>query len=157
VGRAAPDIELRIDRSDERGVGEVWARGFHLMRQDDNGWLHTGDAGCIDAEGYLYLSGRKGDMIIRGGENVYPQEVEQILVEHPTVRECAVVGVPDIKWGQTVRALVVATDPDAPPDPEELRAWARSQLAGFKVPTEWSFVPQLPRNAAGKVLRRHIR
>jgi acyl-CoA synthetase (AMP-forming)/AMP-acid ligase II len=157
VGRAAPDIELRIDRSDERGVGEVWARGFHLMRQDDNGWLHTGDAGCIDAEGYLYLSGRKGDMIIRGGENVYPQEVEQILVEHPAVRECAVVGVPDIKWGQTVRALVVATDPDAPPDPEELRAWARSQLAGFKVPTEWSFVPQLPRNAAGKVLRRHIR
>jgi acyl-CoA synthetase (AMP-forming)/AMP-acid ligase II len=156
VGRAAPEVELHIDRPDERGVGEVWARAFHLMQRDDDGWLHTGDVGSIDPEGYLYLSGRKGDMIIRGGENVYPQEVEQILVEHPDVRECAVVGVPDIKWGQTVMAFVVASDPAAPPDSEELRAWARSQLAGFKVPSEWSFVPSLPRNAAGKVLRRHL-
>jgi acyl-CoA synthetase (AMP-forming)/AMP-acid ligase II len=156
VGRAAPDIELRIDRPDQRGVGEVWARGSHLMRSDDDGWLHTDDVGSIDPEGYLYLSGRMGDVIIRGGENVYPQEVEHILVEHPDVRECAVVGLADIKWGQRVLALVVASDPGAPPDPEQLRAWARSQLAGFKVPSEWSIVPSLPRNAAGKVVRRHL-
>jgi acyl-CoA synthetase (AMP-forming)/AMP-acid ligase II len=101
-------------------------------------------------------TGRKGDKIIRGGENIYPQEVEQILVEHPGVRECAVLGVPDMKWGETVKAFVVRADPATPLDTEQLRAWARSQLAGFKVPTEWSFVPALPRNAAGKVLRREL-
>jgi acyl-CoA synthetase (AMP-forming)/AMP-acid ligase II len=156
VGRAAPQIELRIDAPDDRGVGEVCGRAFHLMRADDDGWLHTGDMGYLDAEGYLYLSGRKGDRIIHGGENIYPQEVEQILVEHPGVRECAVIGVPDVKWGEIVKAFVIAADPAMPPDAEQLRAWARSQLAGFKVPTEWSFVPALPRNAAGKILRREL-
>jgi acyl-CoA synthetase (AMP-forming)/AMP-acid ligase II len=156
VGRAAPEVELRIDAPDDSGVGEVCARAFHFMRADDDGWLHTGDMGYLDSEGYLYLTGRKGDMIIRGGENIYPQEIEQILAEHPTVRECAVIGVPDVKWGQIVKAFVVPTNLGAPPDPEQLRAWARSQLAGFKVPAEWVIVPGLPRNAAGKVLRRDL-
>jgi acyl-CoA synthetase (AMP-forming)/AMP-acid ligase II len=113
--------------------------------------------GYVDSDGYLYLTGRMGEMIIRGGENIYPQEIEQILTEHPTVRECAVIGVPDAKWGQIVKAFVVPTDPGAPPDTEQLRAWTRSQLAGFKVPAQWTFVPALPRNAAGKVVRRDLR
>jgi acyl-CoA synthetase (AMP-forming)/AMP-acid ligase II len=156
VGRAAPGVELRIDQPDGRGIGEVWARGFHLMRAAEDGWLHTGDLGYLDDEGYLYLSGRKGDKIVRGGENIYPQEVEQVLVEHDDVRECAVVGVEDVKWGQTVKAFVVPVDWGAPPDVEQLRGWARSQLSGFKVPTDWAFVTELPRNAAGKVLRRSL-
>jgi acyl-CoA synthetase (AMP-forming)/AMP-acid ligase II len=156
VGRAAPDVELRIDNPDSRGIGEVWARGFHLMRAEEDGWLHTGDLGYLDGEGYLYLSGRQGDKIVRGGENIYPQEVEQILVEHDGVQECAVVGVADGKWGQIVKAFVVPSDPAAPPDVDRLRVWARSQLSGFKVPTDWAFVPALPRNAAGKVLRRDL-
>jgi acyl-CoA synthetase (AMP-forming)/AMP-acid ligase II len=126
------------------------------MRAAEDGWLHTGDLGYLDDEGYLYLSGRQGDKIVRGGENVYPQEVEQVLVEHDDVRECAVVGVEDVKWGQTVKAFVVPVDWGAPPDVEQLRGWARSQLSGFKVPTDWAFVTELPRNAAGKVLRRSL-
>jgi acyl-CoA synthetase (AMP-forming)/AMP-acid ligase II len=156
VGRAAPDVELRIDDPDGRGIGEVWARGFHLMRSDEDGWLHTGDLGYLDGDGYLYLSGRRGDKIVRGGENIYPIEVEQVLVEHAGVQECAVVGVADVKWGQTVKAFVVPSDPLTPPDVEQLRGWARSQLSSFKVPTEWAFVPELPRNAAGKILRRAL-
>jgi acyl-CoA synthetase (AMP-forming)/AMP-acid ligase II len=156
VGRAAPEVELRIEHPDGRDVGEVCARAFHLMKADEDGWLRTGDMGHVDAEGYLYLSGRKGDKIIRGGENVYPQEVEQILREHADVRDCAVVGSPDVKWGETVKAFIVPTDPASPPHPEAVRAWARSQLVGFKVPTEWEFVDDLPRNAAGKVLRTQL-
>ena len=156
VGRAAPDVELRIDEPEASGIGEVHARAFHFMLTDADGWLRTGDMGQLDRDGYLYLSGRRGERIIRGGENVYPQEVEHVLSEHPLVRDCAIVGIPDPTWGERVKAFVVAADPARPPDFDELQQWTRSQLAGFKVPTLWKLVPELPRNAAGKLLRHFL-
>jgi acyl-CoA synthetase (AMP-forming)/AMP-acid ligase II len=156
VGRAAPGVEVRLADRDGSGAGEVIARGDHLFAAGPDGWLHTGDLGRIGDDGYLYLVGRRGDMIIRGGENVYPQEVENRLVEHPRIAGAAVIGVPDRLLGETIKAFVVPTDPDDPPDREELRAFARAALAGFKVPTQWEFVPSLPRNATGKLLRRQL-
>jgi acyl-CoA synthetase (AMP-forming)/AMP-acid ligase II len=155
-GRAAEGVELRIDSPDADDIGEVHARARHFFKPSEDGWLHTGDLGRIDDAGYLHLSGRKGDMIIRGGENVYPQEVEQVLAEHPGVREVAVIGIPDQRLGENIRAYVVATDPASPPDPESLREHARASLAGFKVPVEWRFLEELPRNAAGKVVRARL-
>jgi acyl-CoA synthetase (AMP-forming)/AMP-acid ligase II len=156
VGRAAPGVELRIERADESGVGEVVARAAHLFLADEDGWLRTGDLGRLDEDGYLFLQGRRGEKIIRGGENIYPLEVERVLETHPGVREAAVVGVPDRRWGETVKAVIVAVDPQQPPVPDELRAYVRASLAGFKVPTDWSFLEELPRNANGKLLRRQL-
>ena len=156
VGRAAPGVRLRVEGADRTGSGEIWARADHLFRPDAEGWLHTGDAGRIDEDGYVYLDGRRSDMIIRGGENVHPLEVEAVLVTHPGVLDVAVVGVPDERLGQVAAAYLVAADPGAPPGPEELRAFARAQLSGFKVPAEWHFVAELPRNSAGKVVRRRL-
>jgi acyl-CoA synthetase (AMP-forming)/AMP-acid ligase II len=153
VGRAVTGLELRIDDADGNGVGEVVARADHLFLPGPDGWLHTGDLGRLDVEGYLYLVGRRGDKIIRGGENIYPLEIENVLSEHPGVVEAAVVGVPDELYGETVMAFVVPTDPGAPPAAEVLRAFARRSLAGFKVPTEWIYVSALPRNSNGKLLR----
>jgi len=155
VGRAVPGVELRITGPDGDGVGELLARGPHLFRYADDGWQHTGDLGWLDADGYLYLAGRKGDMIIRGGENVYPLEVENVLTEHPAVAEAVVVGVPDPRLGETVKAYVVWAD-GAAPDQATLRAFARVRLAGFKVPAVWEFTDSLPRNANGKVLRAQL-
>jgi acyl-CoA synthetase (AMP-forming)/AMP-acid ligase II len=155
VGRAAPGVELRIHQPDRNGVGEVWARSAHSFLADAEGWQHTGDLGRL-VDGYLYLVGRLGDKIIRGGENVFPIEVEQVLQRHPRVAEAAVVGVPDQRLGETIRAYIVAADPASPPDVEEMRAFCRQTLAGFKVPAEWTFVNSLPRNSAGKVLRRQL-
>ena len=121
AGRAAPGVTLAIHDADDAGIGEVWARADHLMKPDADGWLRTGDLGSVDEEGYLTLAGRKGDKIIRGGENVYPAEVEDVLRRHPGVADAAVVGVDDRRLGQLVAAYVVPTAADAPPDPEELR------------------------------------
>ncbi|HMC40098.1 MAG TPA: fatty acid--CoA ligase family protein [Acidimicrobiales bacterium] len=156
VGRAVPGVELRIDEPDASGVGEIVARADHLFVRDSAGWLRTGDFGRLDDEGYLYLSGRRGDKIIRGGENIYPLEVERILEQHPGVREAAVVGVPDRKWGEILRAVVVPSDPDKAPALDDLKVFVRSHLAGFKVPAEWVIAPELPRNANGKLLRRAL-
>jgi acyl-CoA synthetase (AMP-forming)/AMP-acid ligase II len=156
VGRAVDGVEVRIEGTDEEGVGEICARGAHLFLPDADGWLRTGDLGRLDDEGYVTLVGRRGDKIIRGGENVYPMEVEQALERHPGIREAAVVGVPDRRWGELVHAFVVPEDATEPPDPEELRQFARASLAGFKVPTGWTFVAELPRNANGKLLRRQL-
>jgi acyl-CoA synthetase (AMP-forming)/AMP-acid ligase II len=153
AGRAAPGVELRIHEADAAGVGEVWARGAHLNVVDDEGWQHTGDLGRLDDEGYLYLVGRLADTICRGGENVRPLEVEQVLRTHPSVTEVAVVGLPDRRLGEVVAAFVVLAD-GASLDPDALRAHARAKLAGFKVPEVWHVVEELPRNAGGKVLRR---
>ncbi len=154
VGRAAPGIELRLTDADAQGAGEILARGDHLFKLAADGWLRTGDLATIDGDGYVFLVGRLGDRIIRGGENVHPAEVEDVLGEHPAVQEVAVVGVPDDQLGQAVRAFVVLDAGVPAPGAEELRAFARRELAGFKVPTSWRFVPELPRNASGKVLRR---
>jgi acyl-CoA synthetase (AMP-forming)/AMP-acid ligase II len=156
VGRAAPGVELRIERADSSGAGEVAARASHLFKSTDDGWLRTGDIARVDEEGYLYLVGRRGDKIIRGGENVYPAEVENVLVEHPEVAEAAVVGLPDEVLGELVAAFIVAKDPTRPPDPEDLKAFARHSLAGFKVPGEWNFVQGLPRTATGKLQRQKL-
>jgi acyl-CoA synthetase (AMP-forming)/AMP-acid ligase II len=153
VGRPAPSTELVIHEPDEEGVGEVWARSPHSFLVDDEGWQHTGDLGRI-VDGYLYLVGRRGDKIIRGGENVYPLEVEQVLALHPDVRDVVVVGVPDQRLGETIKAFIVPAG--AAPEPETLRAFARERLAGFKVPVEWEFLEEMPRNANGKILRRQL-
>jgi acyl-CoA synthetase (AMP-forming)/AMP-acid ligase II len=160
AGRAAPGVGLRIvypdtgvEPSEPDGVGEIVARADHFALPGDDGWLRTGDLGRIDAEGYLRIVGRLGDVITRGGENVHPGEVEQVLAGHPGVADVAVAAVPDDRLGQTVGAWIVPRQPDAPPDPEALRAFARARLAGFKVPTVWTFRAALPRNPNGKVVR----
>jgi acyl-CoA synthetase (AMP-forming)/AMP-acid ligase II len=156
VGRAALGVELAVAQPGDDGVGEVLARGDHVFHRDGEGWLHTGDVGRIDGEGYLYLSGRRNDMIIRGGENVHPLEVELAVAEHPDVQDVAVVGAADERLGQTVVAFVVPADLAAPPDPAALQAFTRARLSGFKVPVRWHFVADLPRNPSGKVLRRKL-
>lgn len=155
VGRAAPGVELQIHHPGPDGVGEVWARSAHSFVVDDDGWQHTGDMGHL-VDDYLYLVGRRGDKIIRGGENVFPLEVERVLESHPEVTEAAVAGIPDPRLGETVAAYLVAAHPDAPPDTDELRGYCRERLAGFKVPVQWTFVTGLPRNANGKLVRREL-
>jgi acyl-CoA synthetase (AMP-forming)/AMP-acid ligase II len=156
VGRAAPGVDVGICDPDCSGAGEVVARADHLFAAGPDGWLRTGDLGRLDGDGYLYLVGRRGDMIIRGGENVYPMEVENRLLEHPRIADAAVIGVPDRLLGEVIKAFVVPADPADPPAAGELRAFARAALAGFKVPAQWEFVPSLPRNATGKLLRRQL-
>ncbi|MGX9883342.1 class I adenylate-forming enzyme family protein [Streptomyces sp. NPDC002276] len=157
VGRPAPGVELRVRDTGPDGIGEIHARADHFFRIDTEGWLHSGDLGRVAPDGYLYLYGRGSDMIIRGGENVHPLEVETVLAAHPGVADVAVTGAPDERLGQTVVAFVVPTDPDAPPDPAALRAHVRGRLSGFKVPVRWWVVDDLPRNANGKVVRRLLR
>jgi acyl-CoA synthetase (AMP-forming)/AMP-acid ligase II len=156
VGRPVPGLDLRIDAPDESGAGEVLARAGHLSLHGPDGWLHTGDIGRRDADGYVYLVGRAKDRIIRGGENVYPDEVEEVLASHLEVAAAGVVGVPDQRLGQTIAAFLVSADPDRPPDPGDLRRHARARLAGFKVPVFWYLAGALPHSAAGKLLRREL-
>jgi acyl-CoA synthetase (AMP-forming)/AMP-acid ligase II len=156
AGRAAPGVTLRVHEPDADGIGEVWARADHLMKPDADGWLRTGDLGSIDADGCLTLAGRQGDMIIRGGENVSPAEVEEVLRRHSGVADIAVVGIPDHRLGQVVAAYVVPVGEGTAPTPDELHAFAREVLAGFKVPQRWTFLAELPRNATGKVLKREL-
>jgi acyl-CoA synthetase (AMP-forming)/AMP-acid ligase II len=156
VGRPVPGLDLRIDAPDETGAGEVLARGPHLSLPGPDGWLRTGDIGRQDADGYLYLVGRTHDRIVRGGENVYPAEVEEVLERHPGVTAVGVTGVPDERLGQTIAAFVVLSDAADSPDPAALRRFARERLAGFKVPAYWYAVGSLPHSAAGKLLRREL-
>ena len=154
VGRPADGVELRIAQPDGAGIGEVHARAAHLFHLDADGWLHTGDLGRLDPDGYLHLVGRRGDKIVRGGENIYPDEVEAVLAGHPSITDAAVVGVPDDRLGETIKALLVVDG--VRPSIEELRAYARERLAGFKVPELWEFVADLPRGPSGKLLRRTL-
>jgi acyl-CoA synthetase (AMP-forming)/AMP-acid ligase II len=158
-GRAAPGVELsvRADPSvpDAGEAGEIRARGEHFFVLGEDGWLATGDLGRLDERGYLTLVGRLGDGIIRGGENVFPLEVERVLEAHPGVAEVAVVGFADRRLGQRIAAAVVPA-PGHPADERELVSWCRDRLAHFKVPERWWFVEALPRNAAGKLVRRGL-
>ncbi|MDE3205018.1 MAG: long-chain fatty acid--CoA ligase [Acidobacteriota bacterium] len=156
VGRILPGVEARFEDPTQDGVGELVVRADQIFQPDPDGWLHTGDLGRCDEEGFLYLRGRKGDKIIRGGENILPLEVERVLELHREVKEVAVVGVPDRRWGQTLKAFVVAKDPETPPSEVELSRHARAHLAGFKVPEDWVFVAELPRNTAGKLMRSRL-
>jgi acyl-CoA synthetase (AMP-forming)/AMP-acid ligase II len=123
---------------------------------DADGWFRSGDAGYLDADGYLYIHDRVKDMIVSGGENVYPAEVENVLMGHAGIADVAVIGVPHEKWGETAKAIVVKA-PDTDPDPDEIIAFARERLAKFKCPTSVEFVDVLPRNPSGKVLKKDLR
>jgi O-succinylbenzoic acid--CoA ligase len=130
--------------------------GRTLPAVDEHGWLRTGDIGRIDQEGYLYVLDRRADLIITGGENVSPAEVEAVLLSHPGIAEVGVYGVPDPQWGQRVAAALVAR-PGVVLEPEETRDFCRIRLAGYKIPSQITMVEALPRNAAGKLLRRLLR
>lgn len=171
VGRPLPDVRLAIldDEGRELAEGEVGevavetTRAMHGYRIAGGGeaadrrgsWVRTGDLGYLDEDGYLFLVGRKGDMIIRGGENISPEEVERVLATHPAVEECAVVGIPDQEWGERVGAAVVLR-PGSSVDADELREHCRARIASFKKPEEIRFVPELPRTSLGKLRRRDL-
>ena len=123
---------------------------------DDEGWFRSGDAGYLDADGYLFIHDRVKDMIVSGGENVYPAEVENVLMSHPAIADVAVIGVPHEKWGETAKAVVVVAA-GATPTPEEIIEFSRQNLAKFKCPTSVDFVEALPRNPSGKVLKKDLR
>ena len=149
-------------------VGEIWLRSGQVMKGYWNrteataetivadGWLRTGDAAYTDADGYVFLQDRVKDMIISGGQNVYPVEVENVLMAHPAIADVAVIGVPDERWGEAVKAVVVVR-PDSLLEAEEVIAFARERVAHFKAPSSVDFVPSLPRNPSGKVLKRELR
>jgi acyl-CoA synthetase (AMP-forming)/AMP-acid ligase II len=171
-GKPFPSVEVRIERPDgspapPREVGEVLIRsdqvmrGYHKLEAATasalaDGWYRTGDAGYLDEDGYLYLFDRVKDMIVSGGENIYPAEVENVLHEHPAVRDCAVIGVPDARWGEAVKAIIVRA-PGTSVDPGALIAFARTRIAGFKVPKSIDFTDVLPRNPSGKILKKELR
>ena len=173
AGKPLPGVEIKIvdDAGNELPVGEV---GEVVTRSSNNmlgywnlpdatkktmtgdGWVHTGDAGYVDEDGYLYIHDRVKDMIISGGENVYPAEVESAIYGHPDVLEVAVIGVPDERWGEAVKAVCVPK-PGATIDPDSVISWAREKIAGFKVPKSIDVIEALPRNASGKILRKDLR
>jgi acyl-CoA synthetase (AMP-forming)/AMP-acid ligase II len=153
VGLPIVDTELRIHEPDEEGVGEIWSRASHYFVVDADGWLHTGDLGYVDRDGWVYIVGRQQDVINRGGDKIYPVEVERVIARHPAVAEAAVVGAPDRRLGSRPHAFVVF-QPGAHATPDELAAFAREHLTSFKVPRDWHVVDALPRNPANKVLRR---
>lgn len=157
VGRAVSGLRLQIHEPDRTGIGEVCAAAAHLSAQAPDGWLHTGDLGVVDDNGYLRLRGRRHDMVVRGGENVYPLEVENVLSDHCAVAAVSVVGVPDARLGETLAAFIIPTDSARPPRAEELHSFARLKLAGFKIPQYWYVVHELPLNSAGKVVRATLR
>ena len=172
AGKSQFFVDVRVVRPDgtECGpdeIGEVVLSGPNIMAGYWNapeataaaivdGWYHSGDAGSTDADGYLYIRDRYKDMIISGGENVYPAEIESALLELPDVVECAVIGVPDEKWGEVGLAIVVPA-PGSAEDPEAIRTALRERLAGFKVPRHVEFVDELPKTATGKIRKPDLR
>lgn len=177
-GRPIPGIQVRILDDEDTvqptgATGEVAMRGATVMtgywnmpeataEALRNGWLHTGDIGMLDDEGFLTLIDRKKDMIVTGAENVYSPEVENAVASHPAVAECAVVGIPDERWGETIHAVVQlkpSADADAPDavDSSVLEAHCRERIAGFKIPRSWAFVDELPKTAFGKIQKNALR
>ncbi|HEY9562213.1 MAG TPA: class I adenylate-forming enzyme family protein [Nocardioides sp.] len=176
VGRPVPSIELEIRGDDGHVVGpdeigEVYVRGDQVSGEytshsilDADGWYATRDQGRLDSDGFLYLRGRADDIIVRGGENISPEEVEDVLTSHSRVRAAAVVGVPDVEWGERVEAVVVVTDdgstdvgPAAEELSDELARWVRERLRSTRVPAAFHVWPELPFNETGKLLRRSVR
>ena len=168
VGRPIPSVEIEIRRLDgapaDRGIsGEVFVRGEQVAgeyldgsRLDHCGWFATRDAGYLDADGYLFLDGRLDDVIVRGGENISPGEIEDVLLDHPAVREVAVVGLPDPEWGEQVVAVVVPAA-DRTADAAALQQWVRDRLRSSRAPARVEFVSGLPYTDTGKLLRRKLR
>ena len=171
-GAAMPGVELKIVSADgaevpRRAVGEVLIRSPLVTKGYWNkpettaaticeGWIHTGDAAYMDEDGYVFIYDRVKDMIVTGGENVYPAEVENALFGHPAIADAAVIGVPDDDWGEAVKAIVVLKS-GAPRDAADIIAWVRARIAHFKAPKSVDFVDSIPRNITGKILRRELR
>jgi acyl-CoA synthetase (AMP-forming)/AMP-acid ligase II len=167
------DVEIAImdDRNQalaQGEEGEICVRSDRVMKgyykQEDatstaiiDGWLHTGDVGRVDEDGYLFITGRKKDLIIRGGENISAGEIENVLEEHPAIEEAAVIGVPDVDWGEVVKAVVVLREGAEWPGPDAMRDYAKTRLASFKAPQYWAITDTLPRNVMGKVLKNDLR
>jgi len=172
AGIERTDVEVKIFAPDDTALpvgemGEIVTRSDLVMkgywRNEDatketirNGWLHTGDMGYMDERGYLFIMDRSKDMIISGGENIYPREIEEVLVKHPAVREVAVIGVPDPKWGEAVKAVVSPVE-GASATESELILFCRDSIAGYKTPKSIDFVKELPKNNYGKILKRELR
>jgi fatty-acyl-CoA synthase len=174
AGTAPLLTEIRIVDAEDHVLtepltrGEVCVKGPNIMKGywnrpdatadaiDPQGWFHTGDIGYLDEGGFLYIADRVKDMVISGGENVYPAEVESVLYDHAAIAEVAVIGLPDERWGEAVVA-VAALKPDASLTIEELRTFAGDRLARFKLPTRLELIDVLPRNPAGKVLKFELR
>ena len=172
AGRPVLGTQVRVVDADDNDVpngtiGEVLARGPQMMKgywnQPDateealhGGWMHTGDAGVLDEEGFLYIQDRVKDMIVSGGENVYPRVIEDVLFKHPAVAEVAVIGVPDEQWGETIKAIIVLR-PGMTATPEGIVDFCRGKLGGFERPRSVDFVDALPRTPSGKVLKRKLR
>ncbi|SMH38689.1 class I adenylate-forming enzyme family protein [Azospirillum agricola] len=169
IGRPMPQVEVKIADPESGAVlplgsqGEIWMRGYQTMLGYFNmpeetaktlrpdGWLRSGDLGSMDERGFLRITGRIKDMIIRGGENIYPREIEELLIEHPKIAQVAVVGAPDPYWGEQVCAVIQPQAEDDPPDAAELFAFCRSQLAAYKAPRLWYIVKELPHTETGKL------
>lgn len=168
AGRAVPGVEFLIRGEDGAPLGTdepgaLWVRGPQVSGEyvglgnslDDDGWFHTRDRARLDDAGYLFIEGRTDDTIIRGGENIAPAEIEDVLVQHPAVREAAVVGVPDDEWGERIAAVVVA-HAGATVEGAEIREWARGRLRGSRTPDTVVIWPELPYNELGKLPRREV-
>jgi long-chain acyl-CoA synthetase len=171
IGTPIEGVEMKVVDDDDHDlptgeVGEIVIRGHNVMkgywRRDDataeairDGWFHSGDLGRIDEDGYFFIVDRKKDMIIRGGFNVYPREIEEVLYEHPAVREAAVIGIPDDEYGEEIGAAVALKD-GAEVSADELREFVKGQVAAFKYPRQVWFVDELPKGPTGKILKREI-
>lgn len=173
AGKAVPGVRIEVRGADNKEcpsgeIGEICINspsntsGYWKLPDataktiDPDGWLHTGDAGIMDEDGYVYIQDRIKDMIISGGENVYPAEVENAMFGHPSIAEVAVIGIPSDRWGEEVKACVVCK-PGAELDEGDLIAYTRERIAAFKVPKTIDVIPEMPRNASGKILRRQLR
>ena len=172
AGFARTDVEIKIfDREENElppgHIGEIATRSDLVMKgywndpettadTIKNGWLHTGDVGYLDDNGYLFIMDRSKDMIISGGENIYPREIEEVLIRHPAVREVSVIGVPDLKWGEAIKA-VVSLNPGKTATEKDLIDFCRENISGFKKPKSVDFVDDLPKSNYGKILKRELR
>ena len=169
VGRPLPSLEVEVRGEDEQALpagakGEIWVRGEQVAGEyvgrsvlDEEGWFRTRDAGWFDADGFLYVDGRLDDVIVRGGENISPGEVEDVLHAHPAVAEAAVIGIPDTEWGEAVAAVIVLHPNAVPVNEMELQEWVRARLRSTKAPSVVDFRTELPYSPTGKLLRRVLR
>ena len=169
VGRPVPSIELEIRDEDGKPLpagerGEIYVRGDQVSGEyrersalDADGWFPTRDAGWLDAEGYLFLAGRADDVIVRGGENISPGEIEDVLLTHPAVADAAAVAAPSVEWGETIAVALAVREGHAAPSADELRTLVRDRLRSSRVPEHIVFVEALPYNEMGKLLRREVR
>lgn len=172
AGKEGPVVQARVVDEDDKPVkvgevGEIVLKGKNIMMGYwknpkltaevlRNGWLHTGDMGTIDEDGYIYMRDRKADMIVTGGENVYPKEVEDVLYQHPAVQECAVVSAPDDRWGERVQAVVALREGEQASE-EELIAFCKERLGGYKSPKSVEFWDAIPKTPIGKIIRKEVK